>query len=59
METFYVVDVNFGVTEAQMRYVSTPDGALACETRKVERDRQGNVTRTSEWQDLGTRIRVS
>jgi hypothetical protein len=58
METFYTVDVNFGVViEAQIRYVQHPDGGLACETRKVERDRFGNVMRTTEWEDLGTRIR--
>jgi hypothetical protein len=52
--------VNFGVViEAQIRYVQHPDGGLACETRKVERDRFGNVMRTTEWEDLGTRIHWS
>lgn len=59
METLYLIDAKFGTTEVQLRYVTYPDGALACESRKIERDRLGNVERTTEWEDLGTRIRWS
>lgn len=53
------IDVWMGDVELEQRYVGQHDGTAICETRQIWRDRAGKIQRTTEWKDLGTRIKVS
>lgn len=53
MSDTFLVNVKFGVVEPEIRYVPFGHG-LKCQSRRIERDRDGVITLISDWQDLST-----
>ena len=55
-EIKFVMNIKFGTVESQSRFVPVV-GGMAGQSRRIERDRNGVIESTTDWEDTGVIVR--